>query len=172
MLHSDILYDSVGATLDMLWCSTWRNAAVFCQFSVILDMRPHCRWVFIVFSHPLCKDCLHACHRITPYFLNHETCQIIVNWNSLEWNHDLFPNIPSPNFRLPGGSLGYWTACNRGKCYCTFLYCDWLIVAYWWSILCFENTYTFSLFIRTVHVKCYEYDTTLVFAWSMIYDIW
>ena len=47
-----------------------------------------------------------------------------MNLNSLEINHDHFPSMSSPNFRLSGGSLGYWTACNNFKCYCTHPYCD------------------------------------------------
>ena len=54
-----------------------------------------------------------------PQFINHETCQIRVNLNLLEINHDHFPSMSSPNFRLSGGSLGYWTACNNFKHYCT-----------------------------------------------------
>ena len=84
MLRPDILYDSVGATFDMLECSIWPNAAVFNQFSVILDMRPHHRWVFIalVVSHTLCKDRFDACHKITPLFINQETC-LITAFNKL-----------------------------------------------------------------------------------------
>ena len=44
--------------------------------------------------------------------------------NSLEINHDHFPSMSSPNFLLSGGSLGYWTACNNFKRYCTLSYCD------------------------------------------------
>ena len=87
-------------------------------------MRPHRRWLFIVVSHTLCKDRFHACHEINPYFINHETCQIRVNLNSLEINHDHFPSMSSPNFRLSGGSLGYWTPCNNFKRHCTLPYCD------------------------------------------------
>ena len=64
MLFSDNLYDSVGATFDVLKCSIWPNTVVFSQFSVILDMRPHCRWVFIVVSHSPCKDWFHACQKL------------------------------------------------------------------------------------------------------------
>ena len=46
-----------------------------------------------------------------------------VNLNSLEINHVYFPSMSSPNFRLSGGSLGYWTACNNFKRYCTLPYC-------------------------------------------------
>ena len=66
MLRSDILCDSIGATFDILQCSIWPNAAVFSQYSVILHMRPHGRWLCIVVSHTLCKDRFHACHEITP----------------------------------------------------------------------------------------------------------
>ena len=106
MLRSNILCDSVGATFDILLCSIWSNAAVFSQFSVILHMRPHRRWLFTVVSHTLCKDHFHACHKITPQFINHETCQVTVNLNSFEINRDHFPSMSSPNFRLSGGSLG------------------------------------------------------------------
>ena len=51
--------------------------------------------------------------------MNHQTCPKTVNLNLLEINHDHFPSMPSPNFRLSGGSLGYWTACNTFKRYCT-----------------------------------------------------
>ena len=51
--------------------------------------------------------------KITPQFINHEMCHKTVNPNSLEINPDHFPSISSPNFRLSGGSLGYWTACNN-----------------------------------------------------------
>ena len=47
-----------------------------------------------------------------------------MNLNSLEINRDHFPNMSSPNFRLSGGSLGYWTACNNFKRYCTLPYCE------------------------------------------------
>ena len=66
MLRSDILYDSVGATFSILYCSMWPNAALFSQFSLILHMRSHRCWVFIVVSHTLCIDQFHACHKITP----------------------------------------------------------------------------------------------------------
>ena len=76
----------------------------------------------------------------TPKFINHEICHKIVNLNSLEINHDHFPGMSSPNFRLPGGSLGYWTACNNFKRYCTlpycvnaiFSFCVWLLGARLW----------------------------------------
>ena len=133
MLRSDILSDTVGTTFDILYCSIWPNAAVFNQCSVILHMRPHRRWLFIVFSHTFCKDRFHACHKITTWFINHESCQIIENLNSLEINHDHFPSMSSPNFRLSGGSLGYWTACNNFKRYCTLPYCGltFLVCHYW-----------------------------------------
>ena len=91
---------------------------------MILHMRPHRRWLFIVASHTLCKDRFHACHTSTPWFINHEICHNTVNLNSLEINHDHFLSMPSPNFRLSSGSLGYWTACNNFKRYCTLPYCD------------------------------------------------
>ena len=87
-------------------------------------MWPHRRWLFIVASHTLCKDRIHACHKNTPWFINHEICHNTVNLNSLEINHDHFLSMPSPNFRLSGGSLGYWTACNNFKRYCTLPYCE------------------------------------------------
>ena len=46
------------------------NTTVFSQYSVILDMRPHRRWVFIVVSHFLCKGWFHACQKFTPLFIN------------------------------------------------------------------------------------------------------
>ena len=61
-------------------------------------MRPHRRWVFIVVSHSLCKDCFHACQKITPQFISHEICHKTVNLNLLGINHDHFPCMPSPNF--------------------------------------------------------------------------
>ena len=56
--------------------------------------------------------------------INHEMCHKSVNLNLLEINHDHFPSMSSPNFPLSGGSLGYWTACNSVKRYCTLPYCD------------------------------------------------
>ena len=61
--------------------------------------------------------------KITPEFINHEICHKTVNLNSLGINHDHFSSASSPNFRLSGGSLGYWTACNNFKRYCTLPYC-------------------------------------------------
>ena len=86
-------------------------------------MRPHRCLVFIVISHTLYKHRSHACHRITPWFINREICQITVNLNSLWINYDHFPSMWSPTFLLSGGSLGYWTACNNVKRYCTIPYC-------------------------------------------------
>ena len=124
MLRSDIFCESVGAIFDILWWCIWPNAAVFSQFSAILHMRSHRRWIFIVVSHTLCKGRFHACHKITPWFINHEICHNEMNLNPLEINHDHFPSMPWPNFRLSGGSLGYWTACNNFKRYCTLPYCE------------------------------------------------
>ena len=56
--------------------------------------------------------------------INHEICYKTVNLNSLEISYDPFPSMSSPNFRLSGGSLGYWTACNNFKRYCTLPYCE------------------------------------------------
>ena len=42
-------------------------------------------------------------------------------------NYDHFPSMLSPNFRLSGGSLGYWTACNNVKHYCTVPYCEYYL---------------------------------------------
>ena len=42
-----------------------------------------------------------------------------MNLNSLEINHDHFPSMSLPNFQLSGGSVGYWTACNKFKRYYT-----------------------------------------------------
>ena len=72
----------------------------------------------------------HACHKITPWFINHGSCQIRENLNSLEINHDHFPSMSSPNFRLSGGSLGYWTTCNNFKRYCTLPYCDYYLLVH------------------------------------------
>ena len=47
-----------------------------------------------------------------------------MNLNSLEINHDDFSSMSSPNFRLSGWSLGYWTACNNFQRYCTLPYCE------------------------------------------------
>ena len=66
VLCSDILYDYVGATFDLLYCSIWPNTALFGQFLCDLDMRPHRRWVFIVVSQILCKDWCNDCQQITP----------------------------------------------------------------------------------------------------------
>ena len=108
---------------SICYYSIWPNTTVFSQFPAILGMRPHRRWVFIVVSHSLCKDWFHACQKITPYFINHEIWHKTVNLNSLEINRDHFPSMLSPKFRLSGGSLGYWTACNNFKRYCTLPYC-------------------------------------------------
>ena len=102
-------------------------------------MRPHRRWLFIVASHTLCKDRFHACHTSTPWFINHEICHKTVNLNSLEINHDHFLSMPSPNFRLSSGSLGYWTACNNFKRYCTLPYCVTELIRLWPRSVDFSN---------------------------------
>ena len=62
-----------------------------------------------------------------------------MNLNSLEIIHDHFSSMSSPNFRLSGGSLGYWTACNNLKRYRTLPYCD---VWYTRPVYCVLNCIT------------------------------
>ena len=61
-----------------------QTQAVFSQFSVILNMRPHHRWVYIVVSHSLCKDWFHACQNT----LSSLTTKFSINrWIEISQDH-------------------------------------------------------------------------------------
>ena len=64
------------------------------------------------------------------YSLVHKTRNLPENSESkFAWNKSRpYPSMSSPNFRLSGASLGYWTACNNFKRHCTLPYCDFVLI--------------------------------------------
>ena len=94
--------------------------SIFCDFrqATTSSLSIHSR-----FSHFMQRlvSCLPKNYSLV--IINYEICHKTANLNSLEINHDHFPGMSSPNFRLSGGSLGYWTACNDFKRYCTLPCC-------------------------------------------------
>ena len=64
---SDILYNYLRAPFDYDTMSLTVKHRVIWSIVVVLDMSPKRRWVFVVFSHAICKDWLHG------YFLAHKS---------------------------------------------------------------------------------------------------
>ena len=91
------------------------------------------------------------------------------------WNKSRpFLSMSSPNFRLPGGSLGYWTACTNFKFYCMLPYCVYQVMKYVCVIAnpkyAFRSKY-YKLWWIGVEKSIFSIDDVLKIVWARPYII-
>ena len=122
MLLSGILYDSVEATFDMLYCSIWPNAAVFGIFCDFRHVTTSSLGIHSRFSHfmQMPFSCLPGNYSLVHNPRNlPKNCEFKFAWNK---SRPFSEHVISKHSTVRW-EFGYWTVCNNFKRYCTLPYC-------------------------------------------------